>query len=126
VLGGPIEAAFTGGPPRHFGMAGIVGNAMGFDEPPSVEELVERRKAFSLRPLLNQDHNAPMLVINGADDVHVPQHDMLVFQGRRDTMVELIPGTGHCAASKLPQAMATIADWLEHTLAAATTRVALR
>jgi esterase FrsA len=123
VLGGPAEAAFTGGPPRHFGMAGI---AMGFDEPPSLEELVERRKALSLRPLLNQDHNAPMLVIDGADDVHVPQHDTLVFQGRRDTMVELIPGTGHCAASKLPQAMATIADWLEHTLAAATTRVALR
>jgi hypothetical protein len=35
-----------------------------------------------------------------------------VFQGRPDTVVELIPGTGHCAASKLPQAMATIAGWL--------------
>lgn len=33
-----------------------------------------------------------MLVINGADDVHVPQHDTLVFEGRRDTVVELIPG----------------------------------
>ena len=118
VLGGPVEAAFTGGPPRHFGMAGIVGNAMGFDHPPSLEELFECRKRFSLRPLLDQDLNAPMLVINGADDVHVPQHDTLVFQGRRDTVVELIPGTGHCASSKLPQATATIAGWLEQTTAA--------
>ena len=102
----------------HFGMAGIVGNAMGFDHPPSLEELFECRKRFSLRPLLDQDLNAPMLVINGANDVHVPQHDTLVFQGRRDTVVELIPGTGHCASSKLPQATATIAGWLEQTTAA--------
>jgi esterase FrsA len=26
-----------------------------------------------------------MLVINGADDVHIPQPDSLVFEGRRDT-----------------------------------------
>ena len=73
---------------------------------------------------IDTQRNAPMLVINGADDVHVPQHDTLVFQGRRDTVVELIPGTGHCATSQLPQAMATIADWLERTLAAATAGVA--
>jgi esterase FrsA len=102
-------------------MAGIVGNALGFAQPPSQEELDARRAGFSLRPMLDQDLNAPMLVINGADDVHVPQHDTLVFQGRRDTVVELIPDTGHCATSKLPQAMNTIASWLEHTLAATTT-----
>ena len=45
-----------------------------------------------------------MLVINGADDVHVPQHDTLVFQGRRDTFVDLIPDAGHCAPTKLPYA----------------------
>ncbi|SEP19929.1 alpha/beta hydrolase family protein [Amycolatopsis saalfeldensis] len=116
VLGGPVEAAFTGGPPSHFGMAGIVGNAMGFEQEPTLEELAERRRGFSLRPLLDQDVNAPMLVINGADDVHVPQHDTLVFEGRRDTTVELIPDTGHCAASKLPQAMATVAGWLKQAL----------
>ena len=53
-----------------------------------------------------------MLVINGANDVHVPQHDTLVFQGRRDTVVDLIPDAGHCAPTKLPYVMATIADWL--------------
>lgn len=57
-----------------------------------------------------------MLVINGANDVHVPQHDTLVFQGRRDTVVDLIPDAGHCAPTKLPYVMATIADWLTRTV----------
>lgn len=123
VLGGPVEATFTGAGPSHFGMDGIVGNALGFDQPPSRSELAEHFADFSLRPLLDQDRNAPMLVINGADDVHVPRHDTLVFQGRRDTVVELIPDTGHCATSKLPQAMATIAAWLGRTLTATTAGV---
>jgi len=53
-----------------------------------------------------------MLIINGADDVHVPQTDTLVFQGRPDTEVHLIPGTGHCAASKLLQVMQIVISWL--------------
>ena len=119
VLGGPVEAAFTGSGPSHFGMDGIVGNALGFDRPPTPEELAARFPEFSLRPLLDQDSNAPMLVINGAEDVHVPQHDTLVFQGRRDTVVELLPGTGHCAVTKLPEVFSTIAGWLTRTLTAA-------
>ena len=118
VFGGPVEAAFVGeGPTRH-GMRGIVGNALGFDAPPGTEELSARFPDFSLRPLLDQDRNAPMLVINGADDVHVPQHDTLVFQGRRDTVVDLIPNAGHCAPTELPYVMATIAEWLTRSLAA--------
>lgn len=117
VFGGPVEAAFTGVGPTRFGMHGIVGNALGFDRPPTTAELSQRFADFTLRPLLDQDRNTRMLVINGADDVHIPQHDTLVFQGRRDTVVDLIPDTGHCATTKLPQAMATIADWLARTLA---------
>ena len=56
---------------------------------------------MSLRPLLDQDTNSPMIVVNGADDIHVPQADTLVFRDRRDTRVELLPDTGHCAVSKL-------------------------
>jgi esterase FrsA len=67
-----VEEAFTGAGPTRFGMAGIVGNALGFDHERSVDELSARFDGFSLRNLLDQDANAPMLVVNGADDVHVP------------------------------------------------------
>ncbi|WP_427924152.1 alpha/beta hydrolase family protein [Streptomyces sp. cg40] len=117
VLGGPVEAAFTDARKDAFGMDGILGNAMGFDAPPTREQLVAGRAEFSLRPLLDQDRNSPMLVVNGADDVHVPQHDTLVFQGRRDTVVNLVPDTGHCAVSKLPEVFPAIIGWLDGALA---------
>ena len=117
VLGGPVEAAFgADAAMAHFGMDGIVGNALGFDHRPSAEELGATIGAFSLRPLLDQDANAPMLVLNGTDDVHVPQHDTLVFRGRRDTEVHLIPDTGHCATSKLPEAVGLMFSWLQRRL----------
>ncbi|HEX3784540.1 MAG TPA: alpha/beta hydrolase family protein [Pseudonocardiaceae bacterium] len=116
VLGGPVEAAFAKGKTARFGMDGIVGNALGFDTPPTAEEQAAAFATFSLRPLLDKDINAPMLVVNGADDVHVPQHDTLVFQGRRDTEVHLVPDTGHCATSKLPELMPTMFGWLRRTL----------
>ena len=117
VLGGPVEAAFNRDASMlQFGMDGIVGNALGFDQRPSSEELAARFGAFSLRPLLDQDINAPMVVVNGADDVHVPTHDTVVFEGRRATEVHLIPDTGHCATTKLPEAIGLIFSWLQHTL----------
>jgi esterase FrsA len=42
--------------------------------------------------LQDRDANAPMLVINDANDVHVPQQDTLAFSGRRATEVHLVPG----------------------------------
>jgi pimeloyl-ACP methyl ester carboxylesterase len=72
--------------------------------------------AFSLRSSLDQDTDAPMLVVNGADDVHVPAHDTVVFEGRRDTEVHLILDTGHCATSKLPEAIGLMVGWLQRTL----------
>lgn len=115
VIGSPIEAAWTKAD-FHHGMNGIVGNMMGFDALPADDELLEALRDFSLRPLLDQDLNAPMLVVNGADDVHVPQHDTLVFEGRRDTEVHLIPDTGHCATSKFPEAAGYMFSWLQRTL----------
>jgi esterase FrsA len=119
VLGGPVEAAFTGAGPTKFGMAGIVGNALGFDAPPSADQLSPVFADFTLRALLDQDTNAPMLVINGADDAHVPQHDTLVFEGRRDTVVELVPDAPHCATTKLPEVFSNVLGWLSSTLAVA-------
>jgi esterase FrsA len=46
--------------------------------------------------LLDRDVNTPMLVINGADDVHVVCADTLLFSGRRHTDVQHIPGTRRC------------------------------
>lgn len=116
VLGGPVEAAFAPGRTFQFGMFDIVSNARGFDSRPTAEALSDDNQAYSLRPLLDQDLNAPMLIVNGADDVHVPQHDTLVFEGRRDTVVRLIPGTGHCGTSKFPEVMAAIMGWLPPAL----------
>ena len=117
VFGGPVEDAFSKDiSTAQFGMDGIIGNALGFDHRPSSEELGTAFGAFSLRPLLDEDINVPMLVVNGADDVHVPQHDTLVFQGRRDTKVHLIADTGHCATTKLPEVIPLIFDWLQREL----------
>ncbi|MYT28223.1 MULTISPECIES: hypothetical protein [unclassified Streptomyces] len=96
-------------------MEGIVGNALGLDELPAPEQMSAHFSGFDLRPLLDRDANAPMLVINGADDVHVPQHDTLAFQGRRDTRVELHPDTGHCAVTRLSEVMPIIFTWLKET-----------
>ncbi|MFE6055214.1 alpha/beta hydrolase [Kitasatospora sp. NPDC056446] len=117
VLGGPVERSFAPGRGFAFGMEGIVGNALGFDGMPSRAAREEAFAAFDLRPLLDQDANGPMLVLNGADDVHVPQHDTLVFTGRRATRIELILDTGHCAISKFDEAMAVVVPWLRTALA---------
>ena len=53
-----------------------------------------------------------MLVINGADDYFVPQADTLVFEGRSETEVHLIPDTGHCAMSKAAEMLPTMIGWL--------------
>ncbi|WP_369182987.1 alpha/beta hydrolase [Streptomyces sp. Y1] len=116
VLGGPVERSFAPGRGFAFGMDGIVGNALGFDAAPGRAEREEAFAAFDLRPLLDLAVNAPMLVVNGEDDVHVPRHDTLVFAGRRATRVELVPDTGHCAISRFGEAMALIVPWLRLAL----------
>jgi esterase FrsA len=111
-LGGPVDRAFAADRTWANGMADIVGNALGYEQAPSPHALSDRLASMSLHDLLEQDTNAPMLAINGADDVHVPQHDTLIFDGRRSSTAELIPNTGHCAAPKRLEAVATIIDWL--------------
>jgi esterase FrsA len=116
VLGGPIESAFAPARSFQFGMADIVANAFGFDHKPSEEQTAQRGAEMSLRALLDQDANAPMIVVNGAEDIHVPQQDTLVFKGRRETRVELLPDTGHCAISKLDEAVGLMIGWLNEAL----------
>jgi esterase FrsA len=111
-LGGPVDQAFSPDRTWAYGMADIVGNALGHDQVPSPDDLSERLATMSLHDLLDQDINAPMLAINGADDVHVPQQDTLVFDGRRNCTAQLIPNTGHCCSPKRREAVATIIEWL--------------
>ena len=61
-----------------------------------------------------------MLVVNGADDVFIPQSDTLVFEGRRDTEVHLIEGTGHVAMSKAPEVVPMVIGWVRSQLPALT------
>ena len=114
VLGGPVDRAFDaeflGKLP--FGMADIIGNDMGFDHKPSMLEFLNLGQKLSRRELLAGARNAPMLVINGADDYFIPQADTLIFEGRPSTEVHLIPGAGHCAFSKLPEVMTLVFHWL--------------
>ena len=118
VLGGPVDKAWGKENAENlpFGMPGIIGNDMGFDKEPNSADFIGAVQQFSRRSLLDRADNSPMLVINGANDYFVPQADTLVFQGRRNTEVHLIPDIGHCAVlggpSKLPEVVDLIARWL--------------
>jgi len=116
VLGGPVGAVpLEKDRAWSFGMSDIVGNALGLDRPTS-QEVTARMPDFSLRSLLDQAENAPMLVINGADDVHIPRQDTLVFRGRRDTEVDLLEGTGHCAVTRMSEVVPRMIGWLGQQL----------
>ena len=84
--------------------------------PAGLAELTGVAWGLSRHDLLQQRQNAPMLVINGADDYFVPQDDTMVFADRRDTKVQLLRDTGHCAVSKMPEVMALATEWLREQL----------
>lgn len=94
----------------------ILGNAFGLDRAPTTAEHVDGIGHLSRHGPLAGTTNAPMLIINGADDYNVPQADALVFCGRPNTEVHLIEGTGHCAVSEFPEVIPTIADWIQTAL----------
>ena len=95
VLGGPVKAAFEKGALARlpYGMPDIIANDMGFNRPPSPSEFAQTIGAFSRHALLERATNAPMLVINGADDYFVPHEDTRIFEGRAGTDIHLIEGT---------------------------------
>ncbi len=114
VLGGPMEKAWTRKnlETLPYGMPGIIGNDMGFDHELTLDEFTAAVGTFSRRSLLERNDNSPMLVINGAEDVFIPKEDTLIFEARKNTEVHLLPGTGHCASSKLPAVIDLICGWL--------------
>jgi esterase FrsA len=118
IDGGPVKDSFSaenlGRLP--YGMSDIVANAIGFNSRPTLAELVDACAQLSRAVLLEQPSNSPMLVVNGADDYFIPQSDTLVFTGRADTEVHLIPETGHVARSKLDTVMPMMIGWLRQQL----------
>jgi esterase FrsA len=125
VLGGPVDKAWgkENAQSLPYGMPGIIGNDMWFDHELALPGFMAAVAQFSRRPLLDRAENGPMLVINGANDYFVPQADTLVFQGRRNTEVHLLPNIGHCAVlggpSKLPEVVDLIARWLPEQIVSA-------
>jgi esterase FrsA len=113
-LGGPVDGAYEVANVQKlpYGMHDILGNAMRWDHSPTLEELRAGLEQLNRHELLAQQRNSPMLVINGADDYFVPPSDTLIFQGRPNTEVHLIEGTGHCAMSKAPEVVPKIVGWL--------------
>jgi esterase FrsA len=115
-LGGPVVDSFH---PENlaklpFGMHDILGNAMHWDRSPTLTELSEHMQKLSRRDLLAQPQppGSMLLVVNGAEDVFIPQTDTLMFEGRPGTEVHLIPGTGHVAMSKAPEVVPMMIGWL--------------
>ena len=113
-LGGPVVGAFEAENVHKlpYGMHDILGNAMHWHHSPTLEELSTGLQQLNRRELLAQQHNSAMLVVNGADDYFVPQSDTRIFQGRPNTEVHLIEGTGHVAMSKAPEVVPKIIAWL--------------
>jgi esterase FrsA len=115
-LGGPVAQSFQ---PEHveklpYGMHDILGNAMHLDFSPTLQELSAGLSRLNRQDLLSQRRNTAMLVVNGADDYFIPQWDTLVFQGRPNTEVHLIEGTGHVAMSKAAEVVPMIIGWLRN------------
>ena len=118
VLGGPVEAAFNRDASLlQFGMDGIVGYAWGSISAPAPRNWPRPSGAFSLRPRLDQDINAPMPVRSTAPTTYTsPSTTRWCSKARRDTEVHLIPDTGHCATTKFPEAIGLMFSWLQPTL----------
>jgi esterase FrsA len=114
VVGGPVSNTFTVAniDALLYGMRDILGNAYGFTEVPTNQQLVEITGRFMLDDLLAKDSNCPMLVINGDRDVHVPITDAQIFEGRPNTDVILIGGGTHCALNRLDLLQPIVTQWL--------------
>jgi esterase FrsA len=114
VLGGPVVHTFALEHLRRLphGMADVLGNAIGYRNPPTAVQVAVSVGTLSRARLLHGTTNAPMLVVNGADDPVVPACDALAFHGRPETEVHLLAGSGHCALGRMDVVQPMIIDWL--------------
>ncbi|MEU8951197.1 alpha/beta hydrolase [Streptomyces sp. NPDC048489] len=103
-IGGPTGAADVPTDPlaMPYGMAGIVGNAMGLHGMPSAQEASDLLDGFSLRRqgLLVADGGAPLLAANGDHDQYVPLADTTELASRRHSTVWIVRDATHCATER--------------------------
>jgi esterase FrsA len=115
-LGGPVG---TGEHTIDFaklpnGMTGIVANALGLEELPSAEAVVDLVDRFSLQRqgLLGRPHRAALLAINGDRDPYIPLVDTTVFKADPSASAWVVKGAWHCAADRLPRVLIAATGWL--------------
>jgi esterase FrsA len=129
-IGGPVDATFE---PQQvanmkYGMAGIFGNSLRLDAAPTQAELADVMSEFSFQKqgLLDDwgPDPVPLLVVNGADDPHVPQRDSTLFESRPETVVHLVGEATHCAGEKLGEVIPSSLRWLAGVLQKATANAA--
>ncbi|MEU9166747.1 alpha/beta hydrolase [Streptomyces sp. NPDC048420] len=119
-LGGPTGAAGqeTDVLSLPYGMAGIVGNALGLDALPDPATAARLLTGFSLRHqgLLDGPREAaadtPLLAVNGADDQYIPLGDTTGLASRSSTTVWIVRDATHCAAEHIRPVLARTWGWL--------------
>jgi esterase FrsA len=118
VVGGPVLNAFA---PENignilYGMKDIVGNALGYTEVPTSEQVAQDLAPFAMGDLFAKQSNCPMFVINGDKDAYIPLSDTTIFEGRPNTEVQLVPGAGHCAFDQLDKVLDATNKWISTAL----------
>ncbi len=100
------------------GMRGILPYAFKYDGVVPDSVLLNKLKTFSLTRLglINNIHTAPLILVNGDSDPYIPATDVTKFKGIQNIETKIVPGSGHCAASKLGEIMPWIIDWLKAKL----------
>lgn len=115
-IGGPTGAADARTDPLAlpYGMAGIVGNAMGLDALPSAQEASDLLDGFSLRRqgLLAADGGAPLLAANGDHDQYVPLGDTTALAARKHATVWIVRDATHCATERFRPLLVGSWGWL--------------
>ncbi|WP_113704744.1 alpha/beta hydrolase [Nonomuraea lactucae] len=115
-LGGPTGAADERVDVLNlpYGMAGIIGNALGLDSLPGPGLVTELLDKFSLRGqgLLEAEGRAPLLAVNGANDQYIPLGDTTRLAGHPGTTVWIVRDATHCAPEHFKPMIVAIWGWL--------------
>lgn len=120
-LGGPIGQVPLDG---HYltrlpnGMTGIVAHALGMTQMPNPAEAEVLLTRFSLKSqgLLDVANGAPLLAMNGENDVYIPREEISVFKKIQNAEAMLFEDASHCFPEKMARVMPFMVAWLRFHL----------